>query len=285
LTVQFTYRADDVLLFLDETGHEEFKGHDVFGLGGIVSYGEDYRAHIVGPWLAIKRRYGLFERALHAADIGNGRLAARGIDVDGLVNDIGEFFQNGVFARFAAFTTPTTVVPPSVSRFGTTLYAAMETALPLIGGILGTSKVGRVAMIFEHSHRHEPLIRECIQGFRIPSEKGITPGVPLAMRKGTRQLDGSGGEPGLEVTDFVMNAVYGYSKAFAKNNSHPGGKDYRAAFHPSNGAPGACRPVATLNLTPTDGPPGTMYIGGPPLLQWPRLGGWISGGYDPDDDE
>jgi hypothetical protein len=54
-------------VFVDDTGHEEFKGQPFFGLGGCAALGRDIERLIHRPWKALRMQVkGSTEAQLHA---------------------------------------------------------------------------------------------------------------------------------------------------------------------------------------------------------------------------
>ena len=67
-------RADCLLFFIDETGHETFadKNYPVFGLGGCAINSSSATAVIAEPWRAMKAaHFGGEDIPLHANEIRN----------------------------------------------------------------------------------------------------------------------------------------------------------------------------------------------------------------------
>jgi hypothetical protein len=60
-----------LLIFIDETGHEEFadRKYPVFGLGGCACLAKDYDERLASPWRDLKRKhFGGAETPMHAAE-------------------------------------------------------------------------------------------------------------------------------------------------------------------------------------------------------------------------
>lgn len=52
---QLDLQADDLVVFLDETGHEDYadRNYPLFDLGGCVTRVADYEKQVAAPWRAL----------------------------------------------------------------------------------------------------------------------------------------------------------------------------------------------------------------------------------------
>ena len=92
----FEIESNDLIIAIDETGHEEFKDSNfpLFGLSACLFLGKDYYNEISKPWNNIKKMANLSENdILHASEVD--------INNKNLINGIGDFFKNGSFGRIA----------------------------------------------------------------------------------------------------------------------------------------------------------------------------------------
>lgn len=99
-----TTRAGNMLVFVDETGHEDFApGHRFFGFGGIAVMASRYVERVREPWFALKERIlGSAEAEFHAAHFPK----------DGEYEEaLCEFFRAGSFFRFAIVSPKPVAVP------------------------------------------------------------------------------------------------------------------------------------------------------------------------------
>jgi hypothetical protein len=264
---EFPILDEDVLVFIDETGDVAFKGHTVFAIGGIVTYGAEYQGQVRGPWEAIKARHGLAGTVLHASD----RTLPKK-----MVPELGEFFSERVFGRFAAAVTPRSRLARGVGVFEASLYSAIDLARPFIARFIDANPVHSIVFVFEHSHAHEPLLRKHLLRTQIRTTRGPFPTHVIALPKRTRPELGGTGEPGLEVADFVMSAAYARNWEINEKGAAPSKrKDILAVFEPPNAyALGHYAEVDELTSQPNWGAPGRVFIGSPqPPTEIPR--GWI----------
>jgi len=186
-------RPTTLLIAIDETGHEELAdpAYPVFGLGGCLTVVADYHSCIQGPWTALKERHfsGAHE-PLHATGLNPTPDQAAAI---------GEFFKTNTFGRFAAVSTPETSLGTPLSRYE-------STALSMAHCLTAASAeytFDRIAVIFEHSERTEPLVR------RVFSPQSNYPDAAARWRVPTQFFFASKmlAEPIVEVADFVMHAA------------------------------------------------------------------------------
>ena len=95
--------ADDLLVFVDETGHETFAGNQRFdGLGGCGVLGAGY-AHLKERWRAVRK-----------AINGDADLPLHGSEFERKADNfafLSEFFLDPSFVRIAATTTKAVSLP------------------------------------------------------------------------------------------------------------------------------------------------------------------------------
>src|SRR5579864_446483 len=87
-----------LMIFIDETGHEELSDKDFpfFGYGGCLTFAVDYGNAIVNPWKAVERAFPSDMLPLHASSLKPALLT--NAHFEALIG----FFSNNVFGRFAA---------------------------------------------------------------------------------------------------------------------------------------------------------------------------------------
>jgi hypothetical protein len=98
--------ADDLLVFVDDTGHETFAGNQGFyGLGGCVLLGAGY-GHLKERWRAVRKAINDDpDLPLHASGLER---KAENFAV------LSEFFLDPSFVRIAATTTKAVSLPPGM---------------------------------------------------------------------------------------------------------------------------------------------------------------------------
>lgn len=94
---QAEFLNDSLLIFVDETGHEEFADPNApfFGLAGCVCAAGDYNAVVDTPWQAVEQSFPIEMLPLHAADLKPTQMRPDQFAA------IDHFFTNGTFGRFA----------------------------------------------------------------------------------------------------------------------------------------------------------------------------------------
>lgn len=182
--------ADDLLVFIDDTGHETFAGNQGFyGLGGCLIMGSAYE-QLKPRWRKVREAItGDPDRPLHGSDV--------------TVNPKPEhfaalqtFFKDRSFVRVAVTTTKEVGLPmdmhPCIPVMGQVRQEIDAVALLL--------PCKRVWIIMESSQRADPVVIQC---FHQLTSRASRPAVPIEhclMPKRAR-------EPGLEVADFIVSAA------------------------------------------------------------------------------
>jgi hypothetical protein len=182
--------ADDLLMFIDDTGHETFAGNQGFyGLGGCLTTGLAYE-FLKPKWRGVRQIInGDPEAPLHGSDVtANPKPESFAA--------LRTFFEDRSFARIAVTTTKEVGLP-----------AGMHPCIPVMGQLC--KEIETVAsvlpckciwIIFESSDRADPVVKRCFgqltslnAPLTIPVEHWLAPK--------------SANEPGLEVADFVVSAA------------------------------------------------------------------------------
>ncbi len=203
-----------LLVFVDETGHEELTDSrfPVFGLGGCVLPSSLYDFNLKQPWLSLKAaHFGNASKPLHASDAREYTESQK--------EGIGHFFQKQCFGRFAVVLKKTTVFPEELFRYQM-VVGLLEERLRCFAV---ASEFESVVVILESSERTNHLAEKYFSQIRL--HNGQRKPIPVNcyfMEKSCR-------EPGLEVADFVVNAVGGRAKARATGNNRPR-KDFQSIF-------------------------------------------------------
>ena len=180
--------ADDLLVFIDDTGHETFAGDQGFyGLGGCIVLGAGY------PHL--KERWGAVREAIN----GDPNLPLHGSKMERKKENfaiLSEFFLDPSFVRIAATTTRAVSLPPG-----------MDPCVPVMGQLQKEIAVVAAALpckcvwiIVESSDRADAILQA--------SFSRLTPlNNPLSLPVVKSLMPKSSNEPGLEVADFIVGAA------------------------------------------------------------------------------
>lgn len=180
--------ADDLLVFIDDTGHETFAGNQEFyGLGGCVVLGAGY------PYL--KDRWGVVRKAIN----GDRDLPLHGSTMERKAENfavLSEFFLDPSFIRIAATTTKAVILPPGMSPC-VPVMGQLQKEIASVAALLPCKSVW---IIVESSERADSIVQTCF------SQLGpIDSALPLPVVKSL--MPKSSNEPGLEVADFIVNAA------------------------------------------------------------------------------
>jgi hypothetical protein len=185
--------SDGLLVFIDETGHEEFKGIDYYGFGGCAILASDLECAINVPWRAVRKLVnGDVDKPLHASKFTHKNPTKEQIGA------VADFFEQPTFMRFAAVLSNVTELPAELRP----IDAALKMLGQRIQMLVDRVPLTQVAVIFEHSQRANSLTEKYFTGFVFMKDGREILTEPLWMKKAEN-------EPGLEVSDFVMHAVSG----------------------------------------------------------------------------
>ena len=145
-----------LLIFIDETGHEEFadSNHPVFGLGGCACLAKDYDLRVASPWRNLKsRHFGGADAPMHAAKTKNLTGEQK--------TEIAGFFRAGAFYRLAAVLSDKTAFCDGVKPY----QIAAVTLLARIRDVANRVQFSRIALIFEESERTDRLVLRHFPGY------------------------------------------------------------------------------------------------------------------------
>jgi hypothetical protein len=188
ITEELHLTADDLLVFIDDTGHETFAGNQAYyGLGGCIVLGAHYGL-LKAEWMDVRRQInGSPDTPLHASQFPHSQT---NFDV------LSKFFLNPSFLRIAAASIRSTPLP-----------TGMHPAMPVMGILheyvifaANNLPCSRVTMIVESSQRADPVIRQHFLQLQPDRAEIKVPVTYCLMPK-------SGAEPGLEIADFIINAA------------------------------------------------------------------------------
>jgi hypothetical protein len=189
LLPELTFTANDLLVFIDDTGNELFAGDQgYYGLGGSVVLGAGY-GRLKEQWKVVRSYInGSPEAPLHASDMSIRKpcnFAA-----------LSKFFLDRSFARIAVATLKSTVVPkdmhPAVPVMG-----ALQEDIATVASLIPCTAV---LIIGESSQRADPMLR---QRFRELKPAGAELPIPVQYWLMPKRS----AEPGLEVADFIISAA------------------------------------------------------------------------------
>jgi hypothetical protein len=243
---------DDLLVFIDETGHESLTGDaPIFGIGGIAVYGADYEASVAQPWLEIRACIGLApDCPLHAAT--DFSVYKEHLDL------LQRFFETGIFVRHAAMVTTTTT--STHSPFITASCAGLARNVGrTLARVVRNSPVTRVVYVVEHSERLHSAYQSLV-GPDVPTLEAQD-GRRVTFQQQWAAMRKSSCIPGLEVADFVLHAAYGQVRARMQRADVPYRRDFQAIFRSVHRDHVEYMEINSAEGVAADGPPGTFRIG------------------------
>ena len=248
----FGIADDDLVVFIDETGHESLpSGAPIFGVGGIIVYGADYQSCVEQPWLELRTQIGLSpDRPLHAAT--DFRVYEKHL------NQLGRFFETGTFVRHAAMVTSSTA--STHSPFITASCAGLARNVGrTLARVVRNSPVNRIVYVVEHSERLHSTYQS-LMGPGGPTLEAAN-GNRITFRQEWVAIRKASCNPGLEVADFALHAAYGHVRARMQNPESPFRKDFDAVFRSVHRDHVEYMEINNAVAVPADGPPGVFRIG------------------------
>ena len=200
-----------LLVFVDDTGHEELKGQKVYGLGGCAILAKELESAINVPWRAVRKFVtGDANKPLHANEFSRCHTKEQ-------IDAVAHFFKQPTFMRFAAALSIETVLPDGLSSINVVLKMLGQRIQVLVERAPLTEAV----IMFEHTERAQKLIQEYFTGFTV-----VKDGDDILTQ--THWMKKSVNAPGLEVADFVMHAVGRKMRSFEERQQFP--LDFRSVF-------------------------------------------------------
>lgn len=180
--------ADDLLVFVDDTGHETFAGNQgYYGLGACVVLGAGY-AHLKEKWREVRTIIaGDPDAPLHASTI---ELKPENFAA------LATFFLDPSFIRVAATTTKAIGLPPNMHP-AVAVMGQLRQEIEIVASVLPCK---RVWFLVESSQRADFMVRACFDQLVSLQTSRPLPVERCFMPK-------SSNEPGLEVADFIVSAA------------------------------------------------------------------------------
>jgi hypothetical protein len=201
-------------VFVDDTGHEHLAGASFYGLGACAVLVCEYDRLIRTPWSDVRHVInGDPMVPLHASDL-TGRATREQLQ------HIARFFRKQPFGRLGAAGTSTTILPDGepLMRF------VIEVLKLRIMDVLKWMPFTSIVIIFESNPRANQLVEQYFGDVRFQVDGKNIPAEFYFMPK-------SSGDLGLEVADFIANAI-GNQARFRQIDKMPGfRKDFQSIFH------------------------------------------------------
>jgi hypothetical protein len=202
--------ADDLLFFVDDTGHETFAGNQgYYGLGGCVVLGAGY-AHLKTKWGEVRTVInGVPETRLHASmmERRSENFAA-----------LSEFFLDPSFVRVAVTTTKEVGLPPGMHPC-VPVMGQLREEIAIVASLLPCKTAW---IIVESSQRADPIVQSCFAQLT-----SLNVSRPVSVEHCF--MPKSSNEPGLEVADFIVNAASSQIRRRLRGLSGPA-PDFKDVF-------------------------------------------------------
>lgn len=198
-----TFSGESLLIFIDETGHEEFpdKNAPFFGFGGCLSPSLLYDSQIDEPWKAVQSLFPKEALPLHAADLKMDQMSKKQLIA------ISNFFKNGVFGRFAAVTSSMFQNETEDTIYHLMARTTYSRILDITRKIHGPD-FQQIIMIFEHSERTDKLMGDYFNRYNFQRKDGTM--VPIFRATQTKKDELTSG---LMVADFVAHTAGAQTRA------------------------------------------------------------------------
>jgi hypothetical protein len=187
-----TLLAEDVtigrltlLIAMDESGHEEFKGIDYFGFGGVAGFGPTL-CRADRSWIRLRnRRFGV-DHPMHAS---GPKMSPEQVDA------ISDFFRTSRIPRFAFLLT---APPIDLGRDGLGLLGPMlfQELLDFIERLPQLPE--EIVLAFENSERLLPKLMAAVPSIEIETHDGRQIPVKLLV------TPKSAGSPVMQMADHVI---------------------------------------------------------------------------------
>jgi len=186
----FIIESNDLVIAIDETGHEEFKDskYPLFGLSACLFLGKEFHNEINQPWNNLKKIAGISENdVLHASEVD-----LKNID---LINGIDNFFKNGSFGRIAVGCSKNTNFLIDI----TPVDLCVKVLFDNIRKAYNIYQPNNIFILIESSNRlNKTYEKDFMRNNLIVNRKGIKTII------GT--IDKSSAFPPIEIADFICQA-------------------------------------------------------------------------------
>lgn len=212
-----SFSDNTLLIFLDETGHEELadKNFPIFGFGGCLVRAMDYEREVVISWKRVIDTFPSEMIPLHASELDPKKLTSQQL------NELSTFFSKNQFGRFSAVVTNKTVMQSK--------YKLMDIVAALIHKrIIEIAKwlpFDQIVMIFEESDRTKMKISASFSGYDFTVDNQKVPTERFFMPK-------KANDAGLQVADFIVHTSGStvMSKLKGKISKNLQRKDFKLIF-------------------------------------------------------
>lgn len=212
---------DALLVFIDETGHEDFADPNApfFGLAGCICAAGEYGAVIDKPWQAVEQSFPNDMHPLHAADLRPAEISKEQLAA------IDSFFADGAFGRFATVAKAEIENESLLPVLEILVQQTFQRVLELIK--ISGYDFSQLIIIIEHSERLDAQYADYFRRHLLHRKDG-TP-VPAFL---CTQAKSSGEDfmRGLSVADFLAHIAGSMSRTTQGGTQRAQRRDFNSAF-------------------------------------------------------
>lgn len=213
---------DSLLIFVDETGHEDFADPNTpyFGLAGCVCAASDYWRDIDQPWIAVEQAFSEDMRPLHAADLRPNELRPEQLTA------IDQFFAQGAFGRFATVAKASMTNESTVPLLQLLVQQTFQRILDLVKK--SGQDYSQLIICVEHSERLDTQYAKYFRLNRlVRKDRAIVPAFLCTQAKSS----GVDLMRGICVADFLAHTAGSMSRTTQGGERSAIRRDFRSAFH------------------------------------------------------
>ena len=226
-----TPSANSLSVYMDETGGERLKdpGSPFFGVGGCAQLSREFENSVNVPWRKLRQeQFPDVEGPLHAVEISKDLPLEKSAA-------LGTFFRQEKFYRPAVVVIRDTKKPNEMLE----VECAVLAFAGKIGDLARESGCDEIFLVIEKSDRLQVPYMNAFSKFRALDESGRA--IPLVAGFMDKQL----AQPGLEIADFILNAVAPQTRRWISGDCRLR-QDFTAIF---DGYPG---PMLIKEISPAD---------------------------------
>jgi hypothetical protein len=151
----FRYMPGTLMVFIDETGHEEYAdpNYPVFGRGGCLVTGSEYNNRIVRPWKKLLQEIDWGDTPFHTSELIQRLRSLGKATCDAQIESINQLARHGFF-RFGVTTHSKIIFPSEVDG-----HAVVSAGLAnFLRRVVASCNPSSVMIVFEDSKRTNKFV-------------------------------------------------------------------------------------------------------------------------------